>query len=184
LFLPNLDFLNKEYEPFDAGAIGELDLNILLKVYSNEQIAKSLSKDWRGGVYYAAGRKGVAPKDRNSTAHVGLYYISRWSDQDSARYFAKLYAAALPRRYQDLRHAPADLGKPGLDRYSTSDGDIYIQQTENVVVAVESFDPANTDKLIQVGLKQAQEGLAQKQQATPRFTRDSTGPQTPSAARH
>jgi hypothetical protein len=183
LFLPNLDFLNKEYEPFDAGAMGELDVNILLKVYANEQIAKSLSKEWRGGVYYAGGRKGVVPKDRNSSAHVGLYYISRWSDEDSARYFAKLYAAALPRRYSNLQRAPANPGKPGLDRYSTSDGDVYIQQTENVVVAVETFDPANAEKLIQTGLKQAQEGLAQNQQSTPRFTHDAAGSQAPSAAR-
>lgn len=169
LFLPDVDFLKKDYEPYDAGAVGELDVNILLKVYSNEQIAKSLSKEWRGGVYYAAGRKGMAPRDGNSTGHVGLYYISRWSDEDAARYFARLYAAALPRRYQDLRHAAADPAKPGLEHYSTSDGDVYIQQTENVVVAVESFDPDTAEKLIQVGFKQAQQGIAENERSTPRF---------------
>jgi hypothetical protein len=169
LFLPDVDFLKKDYEPYDAGAVGELDVNILLKVYSNEQIAKTLSKEWRGGVYYAAGHKGMVPKDGNSTAHVGLYYISRWSDEDAARYFARLYAAALPRRYQDLRHAPADSGKAGVERYSTSDGDVYIQQTENVVVAVESFDSASAEKLIQLGVKQAQQGIAENERNAPRF---------------
>jgi hypothetical protein len=184
LFLPNLDFLKKDYEPFDAGAIGELDLNILLKVYANEQIARNLSKEWRGGVYYAAGRKDAKPNDRNSTAHVGLYYISRWSDEDSARYFAKLYAAALPKRYRDLEHVPADPGKLGLDHYSTSDGDVYIQQIDNVVVAAESFDPANAEKLMQVGLKQAQEGLAENERTKPRFAPDPATSSAPSAARH
>ena len=181
LFLPDVDFLKKDYEPYDAGAVGELDANILLKVYSNEQIAKSLSKEWRGGVYYAAGRKGVAPRDGNSTAHVGLYYISRWSDEDSARYFAKLYAAALPRRYQDIHRAPADASKPGLDHYSTPDGDVYIQQTENMVVAAESFDPASAEKLIQLGLRQVQQGIAQNEKSAPRFTHTPATPVDPSA---
>jgi hypothetical protein len=174
LFLPDLGFLKDQYEPFDAGAMGELDVNILLKVYANEQVAKSLSKEWRGGVYYAAGHKGAQPKDANSTAHVGLYYISRWSGEDSARYFAKLYAAGLKPRYTALQHLPPDPAKPGLDRYTSADGLIFIQQTGNVVVAVESFDPETADKLIQIGLKQAEEGLAHQQAPQRRFPNAST----------
>jgi hypothetical protein len=181
LFLPDLDFLKKEYEPFDAGAMGEIDVNILLKVYANQQIAKSLSKEWRGGVYYAAGRKGAEPKDPNSTAHVGLYYISRWSGEDAARDFAKLYSAGLRPRYAGLQRLPADPAKPGLDRYASADGPIFIQQTGNVVVAVESFDPETADKLIQLGLKQAEEGLARQEQAHPRFRSPATS-SAPSAA--
>jgi hypothetical protein len=181
LFLPDLDFLKKEYEPFDAGAMGEIDVNILLKVYANEQVAKSLSKEWRGGVYYAAGRKGAEPKDANSSAHVGLYYISRWSGEDAARDFAKLYSAGLRPRYAALQHLPPDPAKPGMDRYTSADGPIFIQQTGNVVVAVESFDPETADKLIQLGLKQAEEGLAGQEQPRPRFRVPSTS-SAPSAA--
>lgn len=189
LYLPNMDFLKKEYEPYDAGAVGELDVDILLKVYANEQIAKTLSKEWRGGVYYAAGRRGVKPTDANSTAHVGLYYISRWSGEDSARYFAKLYAAALHTRYAGLEHMAPDPGKPGLDRYTSADGPIFIQQTGNVVVAVESFDPENGDKLLQLGLKQAEEGLAENANPHPRFSKPASQPEpatlsAPSAAHH
>jgi hypothetical protein len=169
LYLPPVDFLKKEYEPFDAGAVGELDVNILLKVYADEEVAKNLSKEWRGGVYYAAGRKGVTPRDRNSSGHIGLYYISRWSSEDSARYFARLYSSALHTRYAGLQHLPADSGRPGLDRYSSADGPIFIQQTGNVVLAVESFDPENANKLIELGLKQAEEGLAEQRPASPRF---------------
>ena len=189
LYLPNVDFLKKEYEPFDAGAVGQLDVDILLKVYASEEIAKTLSKEWRGGVYYAAGRRGLTPKDANSTAHVGLYYISRWSGEDSARYFAKLYAGALHTRYAGLEHLPADPGKPGLDRYTSADGPIFIQQMGNVVVAVESFDPENADKLVQLGLKQAEEGLAENAHPHPRFAKPADQPEpatlsAPSAARH
>ena len=184
LYLPELDFLKKDYEPFDAGAVGELDVNILLKVYADEQVAKGLSKDWRGGVYYAAGRKGAKPKDANSTAHVALYYISRWASEGSARYFAKLYSSALHTRYAGLQQLPADPAGPGLNRYSSADGPIFIQQAGNVVVAVESFDPENANRLIELGLKQAEEGLAQEHTPAPRFGQGPPTSSAPSAARH
>jgi hypothetical protein len=117
-----------------------------------------LSQEWRGGSYYAAGRKGAKPPDRNSSSHVGLFYVSKWASEAAAKEFAKLYAGALPKRYNDLHHVEANPAKPGLDQYSSSDGPILIQQTGNVVVAVESFDPQTAGKLIQAGLKQGQDG--------------------------
>jgi hypothetical protein len=157
LFLPDLSFLKPDYEAFDAGAVGEFDVAILLKVYAEEAVAKRLGPDWRGGAYYAAGRKGIKPTDRNSSAHVGLYYISKWSNEASAREFAKIYASALPQRYTGLQRAQPDPAQPGLEKYLSSDGPIFIQQSGTTVVAVESFDPATAMKLIKAGLKQAQE---------------------------
>lgn len=157
LLLPDLSFLKKEYEPYDAGAVGELDVDILLKVYANEDTATRLSREWRGGAYYAAGRKGVKPPDKNSSAHVGLYYISKWSNEGAAREFAKIYGAALQKRYTGLQHRSPNAAKPGLEDYASTDGEIFIQQRGNAVVAVESFDPASADQLIQAGLKQVQE---------------------------
>ncbi len=46
---------------------------------------------------------------------------------------------------------------PGLAQYTSSDGPIFIQQTGNAVVAVESFDEDAAKKLIESGLKQAKE---------------------------
>jgi hypothetical protein len=152
LLLPNLDFLKKEYEPFDAGAVGELDVNILLRVYGDEDVAKRLSPEWRGGAYYAAGRKGAKPPDRNSTAHIGLYYISKWATPAAAQEFAKVYAAALPLRYTSLKHAVSDA--PGTDMYSSADGPIFIQQTGTMVIAVESFDENLAKKLMQTAVKE------------------------------
>ena len=156
LLLPNLNFLKKDYEGYDAGAMGELDVDILLKVYANAATATRLSHEWRGGAYYAAGRKGAKPADPNSSAHIGLYYISKWSGEPAAKEFARLYAAGLPQRYKDVEHVPVDPARPGLDRYHTADGDIYIQQTGAAVVAVESFDADSAARLIEAGLKQTQ----------------------------
>lgn len=157
LYLPELGFLKKDYEPYDAGAVGEFDVEVILKIYAAEAQAKYLTPEWRGGAYYAAGRKGQRPVDKNSSAHVGLYYISKWAKPGAAEEFARIYASALPQRYNGLKHLPPDPAKPGLDRYTSSDGPIFIQQTGNMVVAVESFDPESAAKLIEAGVKQGQQ---------------------------
>jgi hypothetical protein len=155
LLLPDLSFLKKDYEPYDAGAVGQLDVSMLLRMYADETLDKRLNPEWRGGAYYAAGRKGVKPPDRNSTAHVGLYYISKWATEEAAQEFAKAYAAALPTRYKELRrvhgYAPETL------QWASADGPIFIQQTGNAVVAVESFDEESAKKLIEIGVKQTKE---------------------------
>jgi hypothetical protein len=156
LLLPDLGFLKKDYEPYDAGAVGQLDVSLLLRIYADATLDKRLSTEWRGGAYYAAGRRGAKPPDRNSSAHIGLFYISRWATEAAAQEFAKAYADALPKRYESLRHVTDKGSVPGLNQYNSSDGKIFIQQTGNAVVAVESFDEEAAGKLIDAGLKQAQ----------------------------
>jgi hypothetical protein len=158
LLLPDFSFLKKDYEPFDAGAVGELDVNILLRVYADEALAKKLTPEWRGGSYYAAGRRNTKPSDRNSSTHIGLFYVSKWATDAAAQEFAKVYAGALSKRYESLHRVPAAAAIPGHDQYMSADGPIFIQQTGNVVVAVESFDDAVAKKLIDAGLKSAGEG--------------------------
>jgi hypothetical protein len=159
LLLPDLGFLKKDYEPYDAGAVGELDVSILLRIYADDTLDKHLSPDWRGGAYYAAGRRGAKPTDRNSSGHIGLFYVSKWATEAAAKEFAGIYAAALPKRYQSLRRVPADAAVPGLDQYTSSDGPIFIQQTGSIVVAVETFDEDAAKKLIEAGSKQADTNL-------------------------
>ena len=157
LLLPDLSFLKKDYEPYDAGAVGQLDVSLLLRIYADEALDKRLTPEWRGGSYYAAGRRGVKPPDRNSSAHIGLYYISKWATEQAAQEFAKTYRDALPKRYTSLHRSPADETIPGRVQYSSSDGPIFIQQTGNMVIAVESFDEENAKRLMETGLKQAAE---------------------------
>ena len=160
LLLPNLDFLKKDYEPFDAGAVGELDVNILLRIYADKTVADRLAPEWRGGAYYAAGHKGAKPPDKNSTAHVGLFYVSKWANEAAAKDFATFYAAALPKRYQSLQNVSADSATKGRYEFKSSDGPIFIQQTGNMVVAVESFDEDVAEKLIEAGVKQTEQAVS------------------------
>ena len=153
LLLPDLGFLKKDYEPYDAGAVGQLDVSLLLRIYADEKLDKHLSPEWRGGAYYAAGRRGAKPPDRNSSAHIGLFYVSKWATEAAAQEFAKAYADALPKRYASVQRVNVNV--PGRDQYTTSDGPIFIQQSGNAVVAVESFDEADAAKLMEAGLRQA-----------------------------
>lgn len=148
LLLPDFKFLKDGFEAFDAGAIGQMDVNIMMKQYRQEEAAAKLSPEWRGGSYYAVTRKGAKPADANSTAHIGLIYVSRWSDEKSAQEFAKIYAAALNQRYSKVEHSP-NSGSSGRDKYTTSDGTVYIRQRGAVVIDVESFDEATAEKVIQ-----------------------------------
>src|SRR5205807_1106730 len=50
--------------------------------------------EWRGGYYYAA-----KPKT-DPNAPLGLLYVSRWSNPDSAAAFAGIYAHSLKQRYK------------------------------------------------------------------------------------
>jgi len=161
LLLPDLSFLKKDYEPYDAGAVGQLDVSLLLRIYADATLDKRLSPEWRGGAYYAAARRGAKPPDRNSSAHIGLFYLSKWATEAAAQEFAKAYADALPKRYTSLHRSPADGTAPGRDAYTSSDGPIFIQQTGNSVVAVESFDEDAAKRLIEIGTRQVKESAGQ-----------------------
>jgi hypothetical protein len=153
LLLPDMGFLKSNWEPFDAGAVGQLDVSILLKQYAEDAVADRLSPEWRGGSYYAVGRKGVKPADPNTSAHIGLIYVSKWSSDKAAQEFAKIYASALPSRYDKLEHLPPQ-SVPGRDKYSSADGPVYIQQNGALVIAVESFEDAVAERVIQAVLTQ------------------------------
>jgi hypothetical protein len=169
LLLPDMGFLKKDFEAFDAGAVGELDVEILLKQYADADTAKRLSPEWRGGAYYAAGLKGAKPASPNSTAHIGLIYVSRWSSGKMAQEFARIYASALPSRYGKIDHVQASSANPAREKYASSDGPIFIEQSSDLVIVTESFDDATADRLIQAAEKEmhenpkttAQAGVAQ-----------------------
>jgi len=152
LLLPDFPFLKADFEPFDAGAVGQLDVSILLKQYAEDAVADRLSPEWRGGSYYAVGRKGAKPTDPNSTAHIGMIYVSKWSNDKAAEEFARIYASALPGRYKKVEHAQG--AAAARDKYLSADGPIYIQRNGNMVIAVESFDDGVAEKMINAVLTQ------------------------------
>jgi hypothetical protein len=92
--VPNFKHDFKNYQKFDIGAMGEFDVAVLIEQYANQELAKWMYPEWRGGYYYAARVKGDA------AAPLGLLYVSRWSSAEKASDFAGIYARSLAKRYK------------------------------------------------------------------------------------
>ena len=82
--------LDPDYEPYDIGVMGELDVRILTELFGGPDVAAMLTPQWKGGLYYAVqSRKAVTPAQQASTASVALLYLSAWRSEGAAREFAK-----------------------------------------------------------------------------------------------
>ncbi len=151
--LPDFKDTFRNYERFDVGAVGELDVAVLIDQYAGVEASHALYPHWRGGYYYAARPKG------DPAAVLGLLYVSRWSNAEKAAEFAAIYAKALVQRYARLRGSGQDGKKPVLETGSaklagrhtwlTEDGPVVIDVEGDTVMVTESLDLPVTDKLKQ-----------------------------------
>jgi hypothetical protein len=98
----------KDYDKFDIGAMGEFDVAVLAQQYVGKAMSKHIYPEWRGGYYYAAKSKRAVTSDISVTAPLGLLYVSRWSNADSAAEFAGIYEYSLKQRYKKTDEAGAD----------------------------------------------------------------------------
>jgi len=152
--LPDFKEILKSYERFDVGAVGELDVAVLIDQYAGVETSRALYPQWRGGYYYAVRPKGDA------AAPLGLLYVSRWSSPEKAAEFAAVYAKALDQRYRHVHGDMEESTKPVLDRgalqtltgkhaWLTEDGSVVIDAEGDVVMVTESLDQTVTEKLEQ-----------------------------------
>jgi hypothetical protein len=152
--MPLADFKKdfKDYDKFDVGAIGEFDAALLIDQYAGAEISKSFYPHWRGGYYYAVRPKG------DSSAPLGLMYLSRWSNAQKASEFAFIYAKGLKDRYTHLRDVGEEkkTAKPanytvetltGTHSYLTEEGPIVIEIKGDMVLISESLDQDTTDRI-------------------------------------
>jgi len=145
----------KDYVKFDIGAMGEFDVAVLVEQYAGKESSKRLYPEWRGGYYYAA-----RPK-HDSTAPLGLMYVSRWSSAEKASEFAEIYARSLRQRYKKVEEvvdpssgqsAPrnpeyqVELLK-GRHAWTTEEGTVVIEEHGDTVLVSESLDPGTTGTL-------------------------------------
>jgi hypothetical protein len=155
LVLPDLrNELGSAYEKYDEGSIGQLDTRILVQQYSDKDTAAKMTEAWKGGVYYAAGKKD--PKLKGS-AQIGLVYLSRWATEDAADQFAKIYGDYLPKRYakaiplnvKEVKCSPPEsCDAKSVRAFSTEEGEVWIQRVEGAGVLIsEGFDVATASKL-------------------------------------
>ena len=144
----------KGYDPFDIGAMGEFDVDILVEQYAGRDEAAAIYPEWRGGYYFAGKPKA------DKTAPIGVLYVSRWSNAAKAAEFAAVYAKSLAQRYQKRQGLGAD-GKvaddaPPVDSWRTlrgrhawltEEGIVVIEVRGDEILISESLDDETTKRV-------------------------------------
>ncbi len=130
------------YAPYDIGVMGELDVRMTAELFGGQQIAGPLAEAWDGGIYYAAQRKSATPAEKKTTGSLGLLYLSRWQNRDSARSFLRVYAGQLARKYDHLQRVPQPNGDDDHQVFTTPEGDVVLSLEDKALFISEGFDRA------------------------------------------
>ena len=144
--MPVVDFKRdfKNYVKFDIGAMGEFDVAVLIEQYVGKKLSDKLYPEWRGGYYYAARPKG------NAAAPLGLMYVSRWSNAETANEFADIYAVSLEKRYKKLEKIDQPQSASKTQRrqaWNTEEGAVVIEEQGDKVLVTESLQDTTTETL-------------------------------------
>jgi hypothetical protein len=159
LHMPDVHtLLDPDYQPYDVGVMGELDVRILTELFGGPDAAAMFTPQWKGGLYYAAqSRKAVTAEQQASTASVALLYLSAWRGEGAAREFAKLYAGELSKKYSGVVRDPTAESSSDEQVYNSSEGPVLIVRQGSQVFVSESFD-LNTARKLQFLFFGAQQG--------------------------
>lgn len=156
LAMPDIHpLIDKGWTPYDIGVMGELDVRMTAELFGGQQIAGPLATAWDGGIYYAAQKKDTPAAQKNSTGSLGLVYLSRWKNADSARSFLRVYAAELPRKYEHLKQVASP--NPDSDHllFTSEEGDIVLTLVDRTVFISETF-PRDLAAQLETKLREVQ----------------------------
>ena len=138
--------LDAEYEPYDVGVMGELDVEIMASLFGGPELGHALAQAWDGGVYYAGQRRAASAAEKATTGSLGVLYFSKWKGEEAAETFEKLYTAELGRKYSKLRERKGDEAE-GEQVYSSEEGDVLLSRTDDALFVSEGFPLATARKL-------------------------------------
>jgi hypothetical protein len=141
LRLPDIHpLIDADYNPYDVGVMGEFDVQIVTELFGGKPMADALAPAWNGGIYYAAQKKSaVTDEAKRATSSIGLFYYSKWRNEDSALSFLRVYAGELPRKYSGLVERKKDEADDSEQVYSTSEGDVLLSLSGDGVFISEGF---------------------------------------------
>jgi hypothetical protein len=156
LRLPDVHpLLDAEYEPYDLGVMGELDVEIMSSLFGGPEIAKALTPEWDGGVYYAAQRRVATAAEKATTGALGVFYYSRWHSAEAATGFARIYEAELGRKYTKVAERKADEVDSREKVFTTDEGDVLISRSGDRLFIAEGF-PLETERKLRESATAAQ----------------------------
>ncbi|MGA7523922.1 MAG: hypothetical protein WBW84_15835 [Acidobacteriaceae bacterium] len=157
--------IDAQYNPYDIGVMGELDVRILADLFGGTQLSAELTPAWDGGIYYAAQKKDAPDKD--STSSVALFYLSQWKTPQAVTDFVKMYADELGRQYSGVQRDTADETSPDEQIYKTNEGPVLIVTSGKDVFVSETFDLTTARKLELLMLGAQQQSGAQIASVSP-----------------
>ena len=155
LGMPDLkQLLGEQYDVYDSGGIGQLDVRALLKQYGARRVADDISSAWQGGAYVTLRRKDKAASTATTTtADLALLYVSRWTTPQAAERFARFYTSAVAQRYQTATPQPATACSGtncpvSRAQIMTEEGPVLVEHWgDNSVIVSESFDTTTAAKV-------------------------------------
>ncbi len=139
--------LDAEYEPYDVGVMGELDVEMMSSLFGGPEISKALTPQWDGGIYYAAQRRDASPAQKATTASLGLFYLSKWHSAEATTGFERIYEAQLGRKYDKLQERKTDEADSREEVFSTEEGDVLLSRSGDEFFVSEGFPLAVARKL-------------------------------------
>ncbi|HET9101674.1 MAG TPA: hypothetical protein VFN62_14855 [Acidobacteriaceae bacterium] len=146
LRMPDIhSLIDPRYRPYDIGVMGEFDVQVMAELFGGQAAADALAPAWRGGIYYTAqSKEATTTSAKDSTPSLALLYLSRWATPQAALAFANLYAAEIPRKYDDAVLEPADdvsapQGSITTRTWKTSEGPVLVVVSGKTVFISESF---------------------------------------------
>jgi len=152
--VPDLkQLIGDQYDVYDSGGIGQLDVRAYLKQWGERKNADEVSAAWQGGAYVAFRKKGQAASDAApTTTDLATVYVSRWRTSQAAERFARFYASAVPLRYHTAtaQPLPACSGKCPVSgaQYLTEEGPVVVEHwADDTVIVSESFEAATAFKI-------------------------------------
>ena len=146
LHLPDVHtLLDGDWQPYDVGAMGALDVDIMASLFAGQDAAAELVPAWDGGIYYAAQKRSATVAAKQTSASIALLYYSQWKTAASAQAFAQMYAQELPRKYSRLHERTED--EDGDQVFSTEQGDVFIAANGRTLFLSEGFPLATARKL-------------------------------------
>lgn len=129
--------LDADYNPYDVGVMGQLDVKMLTELFGGPGMAAQLTPQWDGGIYYVVQKKS-AP-DKGSTSSIALLYLSRWKTPEAARAFAKMYGGELGQQYSNVAADKQEESGPDEQVYKSNEGPMLISTQGRMVFVSESF---------------------------------------------
>lgn len=127
--------LGSNWRREDFSGIGEVDLRVFLRQWSGDDAAAKLARTWRGGYYMTLVNK------KAKDAPLPLALVVNFANPEAAAKFAAIYAAELPKRYKSVQVTEAS------HQWTTEDGKVQLYVDGSSVIALESFNAADTAKL-------------------------------------